>query len=136
MGGVPDGGDSKESICSSGDLGSIPGSGRSPKEENGYPLHYSCLKNSMDRGAWWATYSPWSCKEMTLTHTPAGHHIIYVSTHSFLCFFYGFQSKFNIPVGFLNTSCHHLEFSIYLQNFFFFDLDCQGSPQVFFFFPF
>ena len=38
-----------------GDPGSIPGSGRSPREGNGNPLQYSCLKNSMDRGAWWAT---------------------------------------------------------------------------------
>ena len=35
------------------DLHSIPGSGRSPGEGNGYPPHYSCLENSMDRGAWW-----------------------------------------------------------------------------------
>ena len=38
-----------------GDLGSIPGSGRSPIEGNGSPLQYSCLENPMDRGAWWAT---------------------------------------------------------------------------------
>ena len=38
-----------------GDLGSIPGSGRSPGEGNGNPLQYSCLENPMDRGAWWAT---------------------------------------------------------------------------------
>ena len=38
-----------------GDVGSIPGSGRSPGEGNGNPLQYSCLENSMDRGAWWAT---------------------------------------------------------------------------------
>ena len=37
------------------DLGSIPGSGRSPGEGNGNPLQYSCLENSMDRGVWWAT---------------------------------------------------------------------------------
>ena len=37
------------------DIGSIPGLGRSPGEGNGYPLQYSCLKNCMDRGAWWAT---------------------------------------------------------------------------------
>ena len=36
------------------DSSSIPGSGRSPGEENGNPLHYSCLENLMDRGAWWA----------------------------------------------------------------------------------
>ena len=38
-----------------GDLGSIPGLGRSPGEGNGNPLQYSCLENSMDRGAWQAT---------------------------------------------------------------------------------
>ena len=37
------------------DLGLIPGSGRSPEEGNGNPFQYSCLENSMDRGAWWAT---------------------------------------------------------------------------------
>ena len=38
-----------------GDLGSIPGQGRSPGEGNGNPLQYSCLGNPTDRGAWWAT---------------------------------------------------------------------------------
>ena len=42
--------DSKESSCSTGDLGLILGSGRSPGEGNGYSLHYSSLENSMDRG--------------------------------------------------------------------------------------
>ena len=37
------------------DMGSVPGSGRSPAEGNGNPLLYSCLENSMDRGAWQAT---------------------------------------------------------------------------------
>ena len=45
---------SKESACNAGDLGSIPGSGRSPGERNGKLLQYSCLENPMDRGAWWA----------------------------------------------------------------------------------
>ena len=53
--GFPDGSDGKESAFSSGDLGSILGLGRSSGEENGYPLQYSCLENSMDRGAWQAT---------------------------------------------------------------------------------
>ena len=47
--------DGKESACNVGDLGSIPGLGRSPGEVKGYPLQYSGLENSMDRGAWWAT---------------------------------------------------------------------------------
>ena len=38
--------------CNAGDLGLIPGFGRSIGEENGYPLQYSCLENSMDRGDW------------------------------------------------------------------------------------
>ena len=43
--------DGKESACNAGGVGLIPGSERSPGEENGNPLHYSCLENSMDRGA-------------------------------------------------------------------------------------
>ena len=49
------GSDGKESACNQRDLGSIPGSGRSPGKRNGNPLQYSSLKNSMNRGAWWAT---------------------------------------------------------------------------------
>ena len=45
----------KASACNAGDLGSIPGSGRSPGEGNGNPLQYSYLENPMDGGAWWAT---------------------------------------------------------------------------------
>ena len=47
--------DSKACACTAGDLGSIPGLGRSPGEGNGNPLQYSCLENLMDRGAWKAT---------------------------------------------------------------------------------
>ena len=45
----------KEFICNVGDPGSIPGLGRSSGEGNSNPLQYSCLENSMDKGAWWAT---------------------------------------------------------------------------------
>ena len=65
MRGFPGGSDGKESACNAGDLGSIPGSGRSPGEGNGYPLLYSYLENSMDRRAWWA--SPWDHKESGMT---------------------------------------------------------------------
>ena len=58
----PGGSDGKESVSSVGDPCSIPGLGRSPGEGNGYPLQYSCLENSMDRGAWFG-YSPWGRKE-------------------------------------------------------------------------
>ena len=55
MGRFPGGLDGKESACSVGDPASTPGSRRSPGEGNGFPLHYSCLENSMDRGAWQST---------------------------------------------------------------------------------
>ena len=51
----PGGSEGKESACSVGDPGSNPGSGQSPGEGNGNPPQYSCLENSMDGGAWWAT---------------------------------------------------------------------------------
>ena len=63
--------------------GLIPGSGRSPGEENGSPLLHSCLENPLDRGAWEAT-TPGGCKEsdmteqLTLTHTK-------MEIHTFLC---------------------------------------------------
>ena len=51
----PGGSEVKAFACNAGDLGSIPGSGRSPGEGNGNLLQYSCLENPMDGEAWWAT---------------------------------------------------------------------------------
>ena len=53
--GFPGGSEVKASACNAGDVGSIPGLGRSPGEGNGNPLQYSYLENSMDGRAWWAT---------------------------------------------------------------------------------
>ena len=53
--GFPGGSDDREYACNAGELGLIPGLGRSPGEGNAYPLQYSCLDNPMDRGAWRAT---------------------------------------------------------------------------------
>ena len=53
--GFPGGSDGKESACNAGDLGSIPGLGRSPEGGHGKPLQYFCLENPMDRGARRAT---------------------------------------------------------------------------------
>ena len=50
--GFPGGSAGKESTCNAGDLGSVPGSGRSSGGGHGKPLQYSCLENPMDRGAW------------------------------------------------------------------------------------
>ena len=60
--GFPDGSDGKESACSAGDPGLIPGSGRSPGEGNDNPLQYSCLENPMDRRL--EGYSPWCHKSV------------------------------------------------------------------------
>ena len=54
--GFPNGSGVKTPPADTGDTGSIPGSGRSPGGEHGYPLQYSCLENPMDRGTWWATF--------------------------------------------------------------------------------
>ena len=61
--------DSKESALSVGDLSSIPGSGGSPGDDNGNPLQYSCLENSMDRGAWQATVHAVKKSRTRLTNT-------------------------------------------------------------------
>ena len=58
--GFPGGSDGKESACNAGNLGSIPGLGRSPGEGKGYLLQYSDLENSID-------YSPWGCKDSDTT---------------------------------------------------------------------
>ena len=70
----PGGSDSEESACIAGSPGSIPGLGRSPGERKDYPLQYSCLENSMDRGAWQATVhgvtKSWTWTEqLTLIYT-------------------------------------------------------------------
>ena len=62
--GFPGGSNDKESACSAGDLGSIPGSARFPGEGNGNPLQYSRLENPMDREAWWASV-PGAAKSRT-----------------------------------------------------------------------
>ena len=82
--GCPDGSDSKESACFAGDLGSIPGSGRSPGEGSGYPLRYSWLENFTDRGAWWATVrgvaksqTQMTFSIFTVVQVPSRLHLLY-----------------------------------------------------------
>ena len=77
----PGGSDSKVSAYNAGDLGSIPGSGRSPGEGNGNPHQYSCLENPMDGGTWLG-YSPWGCKESDTTERL--HSLTHSLTHSSL----------------------------------------------------
>ena len=85
--GFPDGSVDKESACNAGDTGdasSIPGSGKSPREGHGNPPQYSCLKNSMNRGAWqgivcgvtksWTRLSSSHTNTYTHTHTHTHTH--------------------------------------------------------------
>ena len=58
-------GSSYAKACNLGDPGPIPGSGRSPGEGKGNPFQYSCLRNSMDGGAWWATVHGVAGSDMT-----------------------------------------------------------------------
>ena len=75
----PSGSEDKESACNAGDLGWIPGSGRSPGEGNGSPLQYSCLEDSTDRGAWWVTRG---CKESDATERLTL--LLFITTQQFL----------------------------------------------------
>ena len=77
--GFPGGSDDKESACKAGDPGSIPGLGRTSGEGNGYLLQYSCLENSMDRGAWQTSGFPggsdgkeFACNAGDLVQSPGG----------------------------------------------------------------
>ena len=63
--GFPCGSDGKESACKAVDPSSIPGSGRYPGEENGNPLQHSCLDNSKDKEACWATIGHGVAKSQT-----------------------------------------------------------------------
>ena len=72
---------SKESTCNAGDLGSIPGLGRSPEEGNGYPLYYSCLENSIVRGAWQATVHGVTKSWTLLRNSYSLTHSVFVLLH-------------------------------------------------------
>ena len=66
--GFPDDSVVKNPLANAEDMGSSPGSGRSPGEGNGNPPQYFCLRNPMDRGAWWATVQGVPNSETRLSH--------------------------------------------------------------------
>ena len=79
--GFPGGPNGKESACNMGDLGSIPGLGRSPGGEHGNPLQYSCLENPHGQRSL-AGYGPWGCKELDMPEwlSIAQYICIYIKT--------------------------------------------------------
>ena len=85
------------------DAGLIPELGKSPEGGHGNPLQYFCLENSMDRGAWWSTYSPWGCKELDTTEVIMRVHMCthtntcIVITDIFWCISATFNVYFNLP---------------------------------------
>ena len=82
--GFSGGSNSKESACGAGDLGSVPGLGRSWGKRNGNLLKYSCQKNSVNRGAWRATVhrdSPQTCKESEMTEQLSNFHLCSRNMH-------------------------------------------------------
>ena len=82
----PGGSEGKASACKAGELGSIPGSERSPGEGNGNPLQYACLEHSMDRGAWWATVH-----EVTKSQTRLSDFTFtFTYIHTYVYFFFNF----------------------------------------------
>ena len=82
----PGGSDGKASARNAGDLGSIPGLGRSPGEGNGNPLQYSCLENCMDGGAFWATVHGVTKSRTRLSDFTTSVIVVTLNvTHSLLC---------------------------------------------------
>ena len=81
--GLPGGLDGKGPGCNAGEPSSIPGSGRSPGEGNGYSLQYSCLEDPIGRGTWRAI-SSWGHKESGMTEQISLHFLCLLLRESYL----------------------------------------------------
>ena len=86
----------KNPSANAGDVGSIPGSGRSPGEGNDYPLHYSCLENSMDIGAWRATVHGVSKSQTRLYDSACMQ--VYIYAHTYECLFFHWECNLMSPI--------------------------------------
>ena len=97
------GSDGKESACKVGDPGSIPGLGRAPGEGNGNPLYYSCLENSMNRGAWRATVhgvtKSWTRLIEQLLHTHVCIEVVTLACLLLICVLFLCSCGFKLPFG-------------------------------------
>ena len=103
---IPGGSDGKASACNVGDPGSIAGLGRSPGEGNGNPLQYSCLKNSMNGGPWWATVCG-SAKSWTRLRDFTSHIALRVYVYIWKLLYLSVDGHFVACVSWLlSTKCH------------------------------
>ena len=119
----PGGSDSKESAYSVRDLGLIPRSGRSPGEGNGNPLQYSCLDNSMERGAWHATVHRVTESDMTEQLTYRLHVIMLFSISIYLIL-KNLPSLKDMQFFLLQTIC--IEMSLCFNTWHYFHVDMMG----------
>ena len=113
--GFPGSSDGKASAYNVGDLGSISGSGRYPGEGNGNPLHYSCLENPMDGGAWWATVHGVGKSDTTNNWASTmPSRFIHVVTNDRISSFYGWIAFHFICIYIYITFClsTHLQWTI------------------------
>ena len=99
----PGGSDSKESACNAWDPDLIPGLGRSPGEVNGNPLTYSCLENSMGRGAWWATVHSVAKSWTWLTDSHLSLYLTYLYIHNQLLLL-----LYRGDIAATKTNCNHV----------------------------
>ena len=112
--GFPGGSEVKASACNAGDLGSIPGLGKSPGEWNGNPLQYSCLENPIGGEAWWpivhgVAKSQTQLSDFTHSLTQWIFQLLYSSDTEFL---FGSFYSFCVFVDILNMFIHHFPDSI------------------------
>ena len=121
----PGGSDGKESACNAGDPGSIPRSGRCPGEGNGSSLlQYSCLENSMDGVAWWATVHGVAKSRTQLSN----FHFHCICSLPFSCLFQGLIFP-AFPVYLWTTEYHCNMFPFNIKNPEFISLVCNYEPQ-------
>ena len=99
--GFPCGSAGKESTCNAGDLGSIPGLGRSPGEGNGYPLQYSGLENSMDCIVHGVAKSGTRQSDFHFYFSVVPSHDVSFSYYCFQDFLCLFQQFYNVYLGFV-----------------------------------
>ena len=114
--------DGKESACNMGNLGLIPGLGRSSGGGHGNPLQYSCLENSHGQMSL-AGYSQWGRKELDVTEEPTKHGLMYISV-SYLIALDRTQYKANRR--------HHGLFSLFHNFIFFFCIDRKSFIIIYF----